>query len=309
MDGASRCTNASSALTVCFERLVRKYSKRVGTISPEMQLIIMMVGNAFTFCFTKAMLKSVQPSMTKVAEENPELIKNMMEKIMREQMAKGQVPSFVNTQEPEYSRVPFSNVPDAGGMGDFMAPPMATRAYPDSMPRQEADMSGPGEERRGSKHRKKSRRSRRDYTSCESEESGDSTSIGSEATSADSRSTSDDSEATVSLVNDRKRDHKKKRRVPPKAPPPPAVLPSNAVSPSVSEQDGSASSLGISVGTSSLAGFKSAMSRKPPAAKKQSAGGGFASKPGGGGATIRRVTFGSGASGGQKVAKLQVDLD
>jgi uncharacterized membrane protein YgcG len=108
-----------------FKRLVRKYSRRAANVSPEMQLMMMFVGNAFTFCFTKSMMKSMQPSMTKIAEENPEMVKKMMEGILREQMAKGQAPSFAAAEGGQEAP-------------DFMQPPMSTRG-----PVQQAEVYGP----------------------------------------------------------------------------------------------------------------------------------------------------------------------
>jgi hypothetical protein len=61
------------------EKLVKKYSKRVAAISPELQLMLMLCGSAASFCFTKTMLKAAQPTMTKIAEENPELVRKMMQ--------------------------------------------------------------------------------------------------------------------------------------------------------------------------------------------------------------------------------------
>lgn len=61
------------------EKLVKKYSKRVSAISPEIQLMLMLCGSAASFCFTKSMLKAAQPTMTKIAEENPELVRKMMQ--------------------------------------------------------------------------------------------------------------------------------------------------------------------------------------------------------------------------------------
>jgi hypothetical protein len=61
------------------EKLVKKYSKRVSAISPEIQLMLMLCGSAASFCFTKSMMKAAQPTMTKIAEENPELIRRMMQ--------------------------------------------------------------------------------------------------------------------------------------------------------------------------------------------------------------------------------------
>jgi hypothetical protein len=78
-----------------FKRLTRKYSRKASAMSPEMQLLTMFVGNAFTFCFTKAMMKVVTPSMTKIAEDNLEMVQKMMEGIMKEQMAKSATPLFV----------------------------------------------------------------------------------------------------------------------------------------------------------------------------------------------------------------------
>ncbi|GAQ92074.1 hypothetical protein KFL_009170040 [Klebsormidium nitens] len=61
------------------ERLVKKYGKRVSAISPEIQLMLMLCGSAASFCFTKSMMKAAQPTMTRIAEENPELVRKMMQ--------------------------------------------------------------------------------------------------------------------------------------------------------------------------------------------------------------------------------------
>lgn len=60
------------------EKLTRKYVKRVAAISPELQLLLMLCGSAASFVFTKSMMKAAMPSMTKVAEDNPELVRKMM---------------------------------------------------------------------------------------------------------------------------------------------------------------------------------------------------------------------------------------
>lgn len=61
------------------ERLVKKYGKRVSAISSEIQLMLMLCGSAASFCFTKSMMKAAQPTMTRIAEENPELVRKMMQ--------------------------------------------------------------------------------------------------------------------------------------------------------------------------------------------------------------------------------------
>ncbi|GAQ89134.1 hypothetical protein KFL_004900016 [Klebsormidium nitens] len=147
-----------------FERLTRKYSKKASAVSPEMQLLTMFVGNAFTFCFTKAMMKAVTPSMTKIAEENPEMVQKMMEGIMKEQMAKGVNPSFVQQQQPP-----------ANGFSNLMDPPMTTRG--EFVPTQRVDIAEP-------KTKKRVKRPRSET----SEESSEST--GSEYTTTTSEGTS-----------------------------------------------------------------------------------------------------------------------
>lgn len=136
-----------------FERLTRKYSKKASAVSPEMQLLTMFVGNAFAFCFTKAMMKAVAPSMTKIAEDNPEMVQEMTEGIMKEQMAKGVNPSFVQQQPP------------VNGFSNLMDPPMTTRG--DFVPTQRVDIKEP-------KSKKRSKRPRSETCDESSEDSDNS---------------------------------------------------------------------------------------------------------------------------------------
>lgn len=68
-----------------FERLTKKYSRRVSAIAPEAQLLIMLAGNAFSYCFMRSMIRACEPSMSKVAEQNPELVRQMMNSIAQQQ--------------------------------------------------------------------------------------------------------------------------------------------------------------------------------------------------------------------------------
>jgi hypothetical protein len=77
------------------EKLTRKYVKRVSAISPEIQLMLMLCGSAASFCFTKSMMKAAQPTMTRIAEENPELIQKMMQGMAQQGASAQEVPVAV----------------------------------------------------------------------------------------------------------------------------------------------------------------------------------------------------------------------
>jgi hypothetical protein len=68
------------------EKLTRKYVKCVSAISPKIQLLLMLCGSAASFCFTKSMMKGAQPTMIRIAEENPELIQKMMQGMAQQEM-------------------------------------------------------------------------------------------------------------------------------------------------------------------------------------------------------------------------------
>jgi hypothetical protein len=109
------------------EKLTRKYVKRVSAISPEIQLLLMLCGSAASFCFTKSMMKAAQPTMTRIAEENPELIAKMMQGMARDQGAQAVPAEPVPMAVPVVPAVPVDipaprssryEVPEA-----FMRPP------------------------------------------------------------------------------------------------------------------------------------------------------------------------------------------
>jgi hypothetical protein len=69
-----------------FERLVRKWSKRASSMSSEMMLLMMFVGNAAAFCFTKSMM--TPETASRVVADNPDVLKEMIDRRVKEEMAR-----------------------------------------------------------------------------------------------------------------------------------------------------------------------------------------------------------------------------
>lgn len=115
-----------------FERLTKKYSRRVGSIAPEAQLLIMLASNAFSFCFMRSMLKACEPSMTKVAADNPELVRQMMSSIAQ-QAAPEPPPRFGLNVMPPFP----PGAPPISTRGNFVPQPPPEPEPPKQQPPRE----------------------------------------------------------------------------------------------------------------------------------------------------------------------------
>ena len=88
LDGWSETVHeecASASWDGIFERLFLKYRNKTGSLPPELELIIGLVGSAGAFHWSQAMSAAAIPELSRTMRENPQL----MEQIMRT-MAQGQ---------------------------------------------------------------------------------------------------------------------------------------------------------------------------------------------------------------------------
>ena len=74
-----------------FEELHNKYKNKI-EVAPEVKLIMMVGGSAMMFHLTNSMFKAAMPSMSQVVNQNPELVKNMMDAVQRTQNQQNQGP-------------------------------------------------------------------------------------------------------------------------------------------------------------------------------------------------------------------------
>jgi len=61
-----------------FERLHDKYASKVA-MAPELELMLSLAGSAFMFHLTNSMFSNSMPNLRDIAQQNPEIIKNMMQ--------------------------------------------------------------------------------------------------------------------------------------------------------------------------------------------------------------------------------------
>lgn len=61
-----------------FERLHDKYASKVA-MAPEIELLLSLAGSAFMFHLTNSMFSNAMPNLRDIAQQNPEIIKNMMQ--------------------------------------------------------------------------------------------------------------------------------------------------------------------------------------------------------------------------------------
>ena len=67
-----------------FEDLYNKYKAKV-TVAPEVKLIMMVGGSAMMFHLTNSMFKAAVPNVSHVMNQNPELVRNMVDAVQRAQ--------------------------------------------------------------------------------------------------------------------------------------------------------------------------------------------------------------------------------
>jgi hypothetical protein len=61
-----------------FERLHDKYASKVA-MAPEIELLLSLAGSAFMFHLTNSMFSNAMPNLRDMAQQNPDIIKNMMQ--------------------------------------------------------------------------------------------------------------------------------------------------------------------------------------------------------------------------------------
>jgi hypothetical protein len=123
-----------------FERLVRKWSKRASSMSPEMMLVMMFVGNAATFCFTKSMM--TPETASRVVADNPDVLKDLIDRRVKEEM--------VRAKEEEARQRQADSL-------RFFDPPQPTRGDAPAPPPQKAEIGVP-EAGRSTRHVERGKR-------------------------------------------------------------------------------------------------------------------------------------------------------
>jgi hypothetical protein len=127
-----------------FEELHNKYKTKMA-IAPEVKLIMMVGGSAMMFHLTNSMFKSALPNVNQVMKDNPELMKNVMEAMVKSQN-QPEAPSGPRPPTPvdqngrrEMKGPGF----DLGSlMTGFMAPPQpANRPVAPKPPKEDDDLS------------------------------------------------------------------------------------------------------------------------------------------------------------------------
>jgi hypothetical protein len=110
-----------------FEELHNKYKTKM-SVAPEVKLIMMVGGSAMMFHLTNAMFKSALPNVNQVMKDNPDLMKNMMDALVKSQNPgassepQGERPPTPRDQNGRREMKP-PGFDFAGLMGGFMAPP------------------------------------------------------------------------------------------------------------------------------------------------------------------------------------------
>ena len=106
-----------------FERLGDKYSGS-GEMSPEIELLFLLLSSGFMFHLTQTLFKTALPNMTDIAKENPNLMQNLANAMMQNMSQKNASANPRSaTQAPEVQEVHANN-----HMGP--PPPVDTRNEP-----------------------------------------------------------------------------------------------------------------------------------------------------------------------------------
>jgi hypothetical protein len=119
-----------------FEELYAKYRTKI-SVAPEVKLIMMVGGSAMMFHLTNSMFKAAVPNPTQVMQQNPDLMRNMMDAVQRSQGGAGPGAGERPAQglRPGEMRGPGM---DFGSLMNMMGPPPAVNSRP---PRPEDDVS------------------------------------------------------------------------------------------------------------------------------------------------------------------------
>jgi hypothetical protein len=108
-----------------FEELYAKYRTKI-QVAPEVKLIMMVGGSAMMFHLTNSMFKAAVPNPTQVMQQNPELMRNMVDAVQRSQMPGAADPPAGGLRRGEM-RGPGM---DFGSLMNMMGPPPAVNSRP-----------------------------------------------------------------------------------------------------------------------------------------------------------------------------------
>ena len=111
-----------------FEELYNKYKTKV-QVAPEVKLIMMVGGSAMMFHLTNSMFKAAVPNVSQVMKQNPGLMQNMVDAVLRSQgQGAPNVSSFPSPPSgPREMRGPGM---DFGSLMNMMGPPQAMMTRP-----------------------------------------------------------------------------------------------------------------------------------------------------------------------------------
>jgi len=105
-----------------FEELYNKYKAKV-QVAPEIKMMMMVGGSAMMFHLTNSMFKAAVPNVTQVMQQNPDLMKNMVDAVQRSQTA----------PPPPGSRDMRGPGMDFGALMNMMGPPPSMSTRPEKL--------------------------------------------------------------------------------------------------------------------------------------------------------------------------------
>jgi hypothetical protein len=114
-----------------FEDLYNKYKTKID-VAPEVKLIMMVGGSAMMFHLTNSMFKAAVPNVSQVMNQNPELVRNMMDAVQRSQQQQQQQPSAMRAEPPAPGIRREMRGPgmDFGSLMGMMGPPPPANSRP-----------------------------------------------------------------------------------------------------------------------------------------------------------------------------------
>jgi Family of unknown function (DUF5767) len=114
-----------------FEELYNKYKTKVA-VAPEVKLIMMVGGSAMMFHLTNSMFRAAVPNVNQVMQQNPELMRNMVDAVQRSQTGGFGSPVEGAGQPPQQGLRREMRGPgvDFGSLMGMMGPPPPQHTRP-----------------------------------------------------------------------------------------------------------------------------------------------------------------------------------
>jgi len=113
-----------------FERLHDKYASKVA-MAPEIELLLSLAGSAFMFHLTNSMFSNAMPNIRDIAQQNPEIIKNMMQSM--QMAAASNKPAAAPTPDPP-SETGATNGGGGSGIREMRPPAIDIHSLMSSTP-------------------------------------------------------------------------------------------------------------------------------------------------------------------------------